>query len=674
VGEPSIAPARAAVALLLAVATVAVFWPVAGHEFVSFDDDVYVTGNPEVRRGLTADTVRWAWTATRAANWHPLTWTSHMLDVELHGLDPGGHHLTSLLLHAASTVLLFLALARASGEIWPSAFVAALFGVHPLHVESVAWVAERKDVLSTLFLVLTILAHLRYVERRSLRRYGLVALSLAAGLCAKPMLVTAPLVLLLLDFWPLGRMTRAPGGELDARLVRRCLAEKLALVPLVAASAILTLQAQARGGALRTLVEYSLGARMANAVVAGVAYLIETIWPLDLAVFHPHPGDGLQPWKVVGSATILLSVSAVAFRLRRRRPYLLAGWLWYLVTVLPVSGLVQVGEQARADRYTYVPLIGVFSMVAWAAADAARARPAAARRVGLALGVLVLLLGLQARAQVRHWRDSATLFEHALAVTGRNALAHIHLGLACERAGRRSEAIEHYEQAIRDDPGYAPMALHGLGLVLAGDGRLSEAIERWEQALRLDPGSGPAHHDLGRALLAQGRVDEALEHLHDAVRIDAHDAQAHDSLGLALAERGRLEDAVRHYREALRLDPRHAGAHGNLGSALERLGRSDEAIGQFEEALRLDPALAPVHNNLARALGQRGRRGEAIEHLETAVRLRPDYAIAHYNLATALFLEERFAEAWREVALARRHGFEPPAAFVDQLQARMPAP
>ncbi len=650
-------------ALVLTAAILCAFWPVLGNDFItSYDDERYVTGNRHVQGGLGLAGLSWASTATYAANWHPLTWMSHMLDWQLYGRAPMGHHLTNLLLHVANGLMLFFALHLATGSILRSSIVAALFGVHPLHVESVAWVAERKDVLSTLFWMLAIWAYVRYVTAPSIRRYAVVAGALALGLCAKPMLVTLPFVLLLLDHWPLGRFARGGRGALGP-LVR----EKAPLLLLSAASSIVTFAAQTSGRAVATFEQFSLPARAANAVVSYAAYLWKTVWPRDLAVFYPHPRGSLPSWEVAGSAIVLALVTALAIRARRRRPYVLTGWLWYLGTLVPVIGLVQVGGQAMGDRYTYVPLVGIFLIAVWGLADAAESLPAlrpASRGVVsstagdspwilLPAGAVILALVACTRVQVGHWRDSVSLFEHALDATRDNFVAHGNLGHALAKRGRNREAVSHYQEALRLNPLDAETH-NSLGLALCELGRLEEAVRHGSTALRLRPGYPEAHNNLGFALFRLGRVEEALAHYQEALRLEPDYAVAHGNLGAALVGQGRLAEAIEHCEQALRIDPGYAEAHNNLGLAFSAEGRLDEAIRHYVEALRLEPEGAKAHNNLGRALADSGRPGEAIPHYEEALRLDPDYPEAHNNLGITLFGMGRMEEAIRHYRDALR--------------------
>jgi Flp pilus assembly protein TadD len=561
----------------LAIATLAVYAQAVGHGFVSYDDPDYVAGNPYVRAGLTRAGFFWALTTGHAGNWHPLTWLSHMLDCQLYGLRPGAHHLTSVLLHTANALLLFALLRGMSGALWPSAAVAAFFALHPLHVESVAWVAERKDVLSTLFWMLTLLAYGRYARRPGLRRYLLVLILLALGLMAKPMLVTLPLVMLLLDVWPLGRLplAGAPEGTATPAVASarrdawppalRLVLEKVPFVALAAASSIVTFAIQLHGGAVAPVDTLPFKVRVANALVSYAAYLGKMIYPAGLVIFYPRVP--LPAWQVAAAGLALMGGCLLVIWLARRQPWLMVGWLWYLVTLLPVLGLVQVGDQAMADRYTYVPLIGPFIMLAWSAAEIARRWPA--WRAVLAASVCVLLAGCAAATalQLRYWRSSMTLFEHAVEVIPDNYVAHFSLGNALAEQGRLDEALVHYYAALRVKPDLAKA--HGnVGVILARQGKLAEAVAHYAEALRLNPDLPEAHNNLGAALADQGRIEEAIAHYERALRLRPDYADAHTNLGMALAAQGKIDLAIAHYSEALRLDPGHPGARYNLDRAL----------------------------------------------------------------------------------------------------------
>jgi tetratricopeptide (TPR) repeat protein len=615
---------RLAVAAALAALVLVVFWPTLGNDFVNYDDDHYVTQNPHVQQGFDAASLRWAWT-TGHFYWHPLTSMSHMLDWRLWGAAPAGHHATSVALHAANTALLFVLLDAMTGAPWRSAAVAALFGLHPLRVESVAWVAERKDVLSAFFWLLTTLAYVRYARAPSWRRMALVVLGLALGLMAKPMLVTLPATLLLLDYWPLGRLrTRDDLWP----LVR----EKLPLVPVVLASIAITLALEDAG--VMSLQELPLAVRVENAVVSYVAYLWETIWPVGLYTPYLHARGGIPAWQTAGAAAVLLALSAAAARVRGTHPWVLVGWLWYLGTLVPVIGLTQAGEQAMADRFTYVPAIGIAVALVWLV-PARAPMPAVAAVATLVLGALAI----RTRAQIAVWRDSVTLFTHALAVEERNPVAHLNLGYALGERGDLEGARRHFERALELRP-QSPRAHVGLGNVLVSSGRADEAVVQYREALAMDPESQHALANLGLALAGQGRSDEAI----------------------AL------------YRRALAVDPSFAVAHRYLGAALANAGRPAEALPEFEQAVRLDARDPDAWNGLGVALMAAGRVPEGLAAVDRALALNPRLAGAHTNRILGLYQLGRLPEAWAAVRAARAAGVDPPAALLQALAARMPEP
>ena len=696
--------------LLLAIALV--FSQTVRHEFVNFDDQIYVYENLHVQKGVTPEGFVWAFTSFDAANWHPLTWLSHMLDVQFYGLWAGGHHLTNVLLHALGVIVLFLVLRQMTGRQWPSALVATLFAIHPLHVESVAWVAERKDVLSGLFFVLTLAAYLGYVRRPfSVPRYLLVVLCFALGLLSKPMLVTLPLMLLLLDYWPLGRFgatgsgaaTLVPGsaasdgrramgdgrtedaattmvsglpssagsavgqaGALRSDLLR-LIVEKIPFLLLAAASCVATLMAQTR--AMITLERLPFSYRAGNVVVSYVAYLGQFLYPIGLAVFYPHPQGALSRWAIGGCLLLLLGFSIVAVMWRRSRPYLLVGWLWYLGMLVPVIGLVQVGSQARADRYMYLPLVGPSLALAWTTMEFVGGSSVRRWLCGVAwVLVLVPLMGLSWQ-QASAWRDSEALWMHALTWTTRNAPAHNSLALALAGRGQVDEAISHYQKALEIKPDHAD-AHNNLGNALAGRGQVDSAITHFQNALKLKPDCAEAHYNLALAMAGRGQVDwaiahyqkaleikpvyaeaynnfavtlagcgqvdEAIAHFQKALEIKPDYAEAHYNLGVVLAGHGQIDSAIAHYQQALEVKPDDAEAHYNLALALSGRGQFNSAITHYRKSLEIKPNYADAHNDLGNALSGRGQFGEAITHYQKALEIKPDYADAHYNLALAL--------------------------------------
>ncbi len=596
--------------LFLVVATLAVYGDLRTHQFINYDDNVYVTDNPMVQGGLTLPGLIGAFTSTCAGLWHPLTMLSQMLDCQLFGLHPAGHHLTSLLFHLANTLLLFLWLQRTTGALGPSFLVAALFALHPLHVESVAWVAERKDVLSTFFWLLTMWAYVWYVESPGFRRYCLILVCFILGLLAKPMLVTLPLVLLLLDYWPLhrwtpnraatvspakqGRSRKRPSRASRERKTQqgisapRLVWEKVPLFALAALCSLVTFFAEKESGAVKSLQDLALTSRLTNAMVAYVSYLGQMFWPAHLAVLYPLPRHNLPIWQAPAAGLALAALTFLALRQARRHPYLPVGWLWYLGTLLPVIGLVQVGGQAMADRYTYVPCIGLFIVVVWGLADLAARWRAPRFLLPVGAGMVLSALMICTWVQVSYWRDSISLYEHTLKVTRRNPLAHNNLGLALAAQGKMDQAVAQYNEALRLKPDYA-LAHNNLGLALAAQGKMDQAMAQYAEALRLNPDLAQAHNNLGFALEDQGRLDQAVAQYAEALRLKPDYDEAQNNLGVALAKQGKIEEAIARFQKAIQINPELPGAYANLGLALAIQGNIDRAMIIYQNALKDNP-------------------------------------------------------------------------------------
>jgi tetratricopeptide (TPR) repeat protein len=587
----------------LAVTSLAAYARVYNNEFISFDDDMYITTNPHVQVGLTWKGVKWAFTTTHVYNWHPLTWLSHMLDCQLFGLNAGAHHMTSVLLHIANALLLFGILKSMTGALWPSAFVAALFALHPAHVESVAWASERKDVLSSLFLMLTIAFYVRYVRRPGFAAYLATIIAFAVGLMSKQMLVTLPFVLLLLDYWPLGRLAFKKGHpqDLDQTVAvvsaRRCILEKLPLIILSVIAAATVCLVQQRTIVWRSFKAYPLLYRIENAMAAYVIYVGKMVWPGRLAIFYPHLGEDLQTWQSLGAALLLVFITVVVLRKARRCPHLVVGWLWYLGTLVPVIGLIQVGAQSMADRYTYIPYIGIFIMVAWEAAEVMKSwrwrKVALGVSAGLVLGALTACTWLQ----LGHWRNNIALYRHAVAVTSNNWWAYNHLGHAFLEKQQPAEAAEHFTEALRIAPGF-PDAHSNLALALFQQGKVEGAIRHWNRTLKIVPDHYKSHNNLGLTLLSLGRTEQAAEHFKQVLKVRPNQAETHLNLGHALVKLSDLDAAFDHYVKGLQINPGLADGrtHSNLGVLYMQRGRFDEAI-NHSTALRRSKCnlILPMH-------------------------------------------------------------------------------
>ena len=614
----------AAICAALIALVFVIFGQTVRFDFV-YDDGLYVTGNPLVEQGLTIRGVIQSLTYEETDYWHPLTWITHMLDYQSYGPAAGGHHLTNVLIHAATVVALFLVLFALTGAMWRCAFVAAGWSIHPLRVESVAWISERKDVLSGLFFVLAVGAYVRWVRQPSSSRYWTLVLAYALGLMSKNMLVTFPCVLLLLDYWPLRRLA---GRSAFSSLVK----EKTPLFILSAVSCGITFLYSQIGGAVQGI---PFGERIENALVSYCIYLRQSLWPAHLAANYPLPVLGYGVGLAVGSLAALGIVTFVAWQLRDRRPYLLVGWLWFAGMLVPVIGLVQVANYAHADRYTYLPQIGLWIGVVWLVGDFVRKSRTRQLLVG-SVGVIILAaLSIVAWRQASSWRDDFTLWTRALAIEPNDPTALSSLGLALAGMGRTDEAIAHYRKALRIKPDFAKAA-YNLGVALESQGRLDDAIAEYREAARIDRNHAEIHNNLGYALYRLGRRDEAIAEYRQALEIDPNSAEAYGNLGNALLQERKIDEAIANFREAVRLQPELAEARSNLGNGLAAQGKIDEAIAEYQEALGLKPTYANAHYNLANALLRKGRGEEAIAELREAVKLEAGNPA--YENALALLL------------------------------------
>jgi tetratricopeptide (TPR) repeat protein len=623
-------------ALLICFVLVVMIWAVFGqtlrHEFINFDDDVYVYNNPDILKGLSTSGVRLAFTHFYVANWHPVTMLSYLSDYELSGLNPSRYHLTNVLLHMATSISLFLVLRFMTGSLWRSAFVAMLFAIHPLRVESVAWVSERKDLLGGLFFMLSLGAYTRYTKRAAsagpLGRLGfgapwwrvaggsymMVIVFFTLGLMSKVMLVTLPFVLLLLDFWPLCRFSPSAtdliNGEQtlfrlgNVKSFCRLIVEKIPLLLISAVFCGVAIWTQQKSLVLTEQLSFPW--RVGNAICSYVTYIRLTLFPAGLAVFYPHPGKSLPLWQIATSLILLIVISLAVYIMRKKRPYLAIGWLWYLGILVPVIGLMQVGDQAYADRYTYLPQIGLYILLVWLVADDFARWRCRRLEIGTAMITLLAALMVSAWIQTSYWRNNESLWNRTLAHTAGNYTAHYNLGVA----------------------------------LLAGQGRIEETIEHFQQALQINPGYADAHNNLGLALEKQGKIEEAIEHFRQAFQINPKHANAHDNLGIALAKQGKIEEAIEHFRQALQINPDHANAHSNLGIALTKQGKIEEAIEHFRQTLQINPDHANAHNNWGIALEKQGKIEEAIKHFRQALQINPNHASAHSNLDNALLTEK----------------------------------
>jgi tetratricopeptide (TPR) repeat protein len=598
-------PGPAALSLiLLAALTLAVFAPVISFQFINVDDGVYVTANPHIQQGLTWHNAAWSLTALEAANWHPITWLSHMLDVTLFGLHPGGHHAVSLLIHILNVMLIFVWLRSMTGELGKSAIVAALFAVHPLGLESVAWIAERKNVLSTLFLLLTLWAYVEYARKPGVFRYLLVALLFALGLMSKPMLVTLPFALLLLDYWPLGRLgfapksadsreqpmpvrapARADNGVPTAVFLRRC-AEKLPLLLLAAGSAVLTLKAQAMDSEIKVV---SLSSRVANALLSYGTYLLQMIWPSKLAIFYPYRDREIFSWQVVVSLLSIGLITMIAVWQIRKRPYLAVGWFWYLGTLVPAIGLVHVGDIAHADRYTYVPQLGIFLAIVWGAADLKTRFPALRYGVMSAAALAVVALAAATTRDISYWHDGISISEHALTVTGSNCLMERALGEAFYNRGRTDEALEHLARSAQIQP--TDTALFEIGTIEFQQNKFAEAAFDYRRALQY-PGeaqmSAQIHNNLAVLEMQQGGLDDADKDFATSIALDPASARHRMAYGWLLAKQARYDEAISQYEAAVKIAP-DALAYFSLGSALEQQHKLSQAADAYHKTLTLAP-------------------------------------------------------------------------------------
>ena len=610
-----------AICCFLTVAVAAVYAQMGSHEFIIFDDNEYIFENPHITSGLSFANIRWAFTAFFSNNWHPVTWMSHMLDCQLFGLNAGQHHLMGAAFHLANTLLVFLLLRKLTGTLWQGAFVAAAFALHPMHVESVAWASERKDVLSTFFALLTIACYTAYAQRPTLLRYATFFLLFVLGIMAKPMLVTMPFVLMLLDYWPLHRFGDARAGALRVpkQSIGRLLVEKLPMLLVVIASSALTLAAQSKGGVVRSLEEVTVPMRLTNALVSWVRYAFKLLVPLQQAFYYPYPKTP-PVVAAIGAALLLLAITWFVWNSRKERPWALVGWLWFVGTLVPVIGLVQVATQAIADRYAYIPSIGLFVIMAFGVAELSRRWPSRAAVLACTAAIVLGVYGTKAWTQTRYWKDSVTLFSHDAAIIPDNVLASRNLGVAYFRLGNYDSAIAAIKNVLRVYP-HDEISIFDLATAYDRVGSLAEADSCYRVAIELVPSHVEARYNRGSLLNRMNRYEDAAAEFREAVRIRPDYFEAYNNLGNALGHLGKDDEAVAAYQKALSLNPNYVEAHNNMGTTLRKLQRNDEAIQEYETALRLNPSFPAAHYNLAIVEMTRGDSAKAMQHFDQAAAL-----------------------------------------------------
>jgi tetratricopeptide (TPR) repeat protein len=629
------------VSLGLAAVTIAAYWPVGWNGFVRYDDASYITVNSYVMRGLSWEGIKWAFCEFHSGNWHPLTWISHMADVEVFGLRPWGHHAVSLGFHVLNTMLVLFLLEHTTKRLWASAFVAGLFALHPLHVESVAWAAERKDVLSTFFWLSTMLAYVWYTKKSGWRRYLAVAALLAMGLMSKPMLVTLPVVLLLLDYWPLDRLA------MNWQTIRRRVIEKLPLLAIAVISSAITMKAQ--DIAITDLGTLSVWARLANAVVSYGRYVWAMVWPTGLAVFYPFEVSISQA-VVAASVVFLVAGTVVAFHVGRKHKYVIVGWLWYLVTLIPVIGIVQVGSQSHADRYTYVPLVGLFVVIAWWAAETAQ-EYALARRVFAVTGFGILVaMAVMTWRQVGYWKDDLALFGRAVAVTENNPVALCNLGAALGEQGRMDEGLAAMRKSLSLSP-HDEQNLAEMGRLLSSRGQVDKAIEYYQKAIALRPDLKEPYMGMASVLIRVGRFEEAEKCCRMAIELDGKWPEVYHMLGMILGQTGRTDEALEAFRLAAETYPGMASARLNMAKLYAARGELDRAIDECRKSIAMEPYYAE-YDCLGELYARAGRLAEAEQAFREAARMAPEAAEVRYHLGVLLAQMGRRTEAVAEVKQA----------------------
>ncbi|HIB44535.1 MAG TPA: tetratricopeptide repeat protein [Nitrospina sp.] len=655
---------KTAICIFLAVATFSVYLQVKDHEFIDYDDKAFISQNSNIKSGLSKESVIWAFTTTLSGSWEPITWLSHILGYQLYGSSSKNHHLINVFFHITNAVLLFIVLLRMTGALWQSGFVACMFALHPMNVESVAWLMERNMLLCTLFWLLTMLVYIHYTEKPSIKRYSLVILFFALGLMSKSMIVTLPFVLLMMDYWPLKRLKVNQKKyndkfEMDFVIKRsevlRLVLEKIPLLILSLGLSITIFKLAEGYEGTDYMAAVSFFGRLNNGMVSYLEYLAKTVWPTGLAVIYPHPLNTLAAWKGILCGMALLGVTFFSIRFIKKSPYFAFGWFWYLGVLVPVIGIfVQVGgELAMADRYAYLPLIGIFIIIAWGLPELIARWRHREKILSISAGIIISMLMATTWIQLSYWKNTLDLFKRAISVANKkdpnfknpnHALLYNHLGLVFYNMGKPEESTSHYEMAIKIAPDLA-MAHTNLGISHLSMGNTEEAISHYKTAIKFNPNHAHGHYNLGIVLFALGKVEEAISHYQTAIKLNPNYAAAHNNLGLILEGNGRTREAISNYRTAINLKPGYAAAHSNLGNTLFALGKTEEAIAHYKTVVRLRPGFFPAHTNLGNALFTLGKTEEAIAHYKTVIRLNPDLALANSNLGIALFALGKTEEA-----------------------------
>ena len=639
------------ICLLLTIAVFAVYWQVVGFDFVNFDDPYYVKDNDVVGKGITLDGIRWAFTSVYVSNWHPLTWISHMLDVQFFGMSPGFHHFTNLLIHALNTILLFILFKNMTGAVWRSAAVAALFALHPLHVESVAWISERKDVLSTFFWMLTMVGYIWYVQKRNIRRYLIVVTFYILGLMSKPMLVTLPFVLLLLDFWPLNRIERLSGSsdihsymarsEISRHKIAILVTEKIPLIVLAMISSGVTFLAQQSGGSVISGQTIRLGSRIINAVITYITYLEKMFLPRNLAAFYPYPHAFPLP-EIILCTFLLLTITGFVLMFAKKFSYLVVGWFWYLGTLVPVIGIIQAGGQSMADRYTYIPLVGIFLMAVWGLTDLLRRWRYGRVTLGISFASVIIIAMWVSWIQIGYWKNSETLFRHALDVTDNNYFAHYNLGTALLEKGDNAGAARQYEESLRINPHNAS-AHNNLGNLLYLTGNADEAIEHYWAALKIDPHKADVYYNMGTIYYQKGNIHKAIKCFEQAIGEKPGYIQAMEKLEFAKTQQAHSPDPISSLQRSILLDPFNPMLYVSLGDIYRQQGEYDEAIAQYQKAVSLQPKLIKAMYGLVLTYTSKKEYSKSVDELQNIRQLQPDNPEIYYNIA-CMYAKQNMAD------------------------------